>query len=145
MKSRLILALIAVVATALLAASGAFAKGGGNNGCAAYSTMSMSVPDLTASWTVTNCGSKPEFINDTFALRDLAGNQIWIASAGDIGWLNPGESRSGSFGGIGILGGMVSGQAYDLHFAAQNWVTDPTTGLTKIDVVGTGDTTFVAP
>jgi hypothetical protein len=139
------LVLIAVVGTALVVASGAFAKGGGNNGCAAYSNLGMSVPDLTASWTVSNCGSKPEFINDTFALRDLAGNQIWIASAGDIGWLNPGESRSGSFGGIGFFGGMVSGQTYDLHFAAQNWVTDPTTGLTKIDVVGTGDTTFVAP
>lgn len=145
MKKHLILSLAAAMSAACVAAPTALASGGTGGGgadkCAAFPTHSVvanSALDVTASFTVTNCSqSKPEFIDVDLALKNSAGQQLWLTGTGYTQWLAPGQSMSGSFGGLGGFGGMVAGGTYDMQFIARDF--------SKLDVLTTADTLFTVP
>jgi hypothetical protein len=148
MKARLSIAFAASVAALLVAATGAFASGGNGGGgadrCASFPAHAVSVgpaagsvPDVSVGFTVTNCSqSKPELIDVDLALEDLAGHTIWVSGTGYTQWLAPGQSLSGTFAGLGLLG-MSFGQTYDMQFVARDF--------TKLDVLATADDVFSTP
>ncbi len=138
MRTRLIVSLAAALASLSVAAPAALASGGAaNHLCATFGDHGVvaTSSDVTATFTVTNCSqSKSELVDVNLALRDLAGNRLWLTGTGATRWLAPGESISSSFGGLNLLGAIAPGGTYDLQFIARDF--------SKLDVITTADTIF---